>query len=98
MSQFTIDNSTNLSNNTNSFNVQNSYVADDQAQPLAWLSSLKSRVQHQDIQERRVDNVGEWVMQTEGFRKWNGRSGRGEDNNVVLFYYGGLGVSKTFVR
>jgi len=37
-------------------------------------------------------------MQTDEFRKWHGRSGRGEDNNAVFFYYGGLGVSKTFVR
>ena len=27
---------------------------------------------HPDIQERHVDNVGEWLMQTEEFRKWCG--------------------------
>lgn len=69
MSQYTIDNSTNLSNNTNSFNAQNSYVvADDRAQLLAWLSPLEPRARHQDIREHRVDNVGEWVMQTDEFR------------------------------
>jgi len=37
-------------------------------------------------------------MQTDEFRKLHGRSGRGEDNNAVFFYYGGPGVSGIFVR
>ena len=30
---------------------------------------------HPDIRERHVDNVGEWVIQTEEFRKWWGLGG-----------------------
>jgi len=30
---------------------------------------------HPDIQERHVDNVGEWLIQTEEFRKWGGSGG-----------------------
>ena len=109
MSQYTIDNSTNLSNNTNSFNVQNAQniqnnyvVADDRSPLLAWLSPLEPRLRHQDIQERRVDNVGEWLLQTEEFRSWHDWSGEGESESegdkAVLFCYGGPGVGKTFIR
>ena len=72
MSQYTIHNSTNFSDNNNSFNVQNNYsVADDGSQLLAWLSPLEPKLRHQDIRERRVENVGEWLMQTEEFRSWH---------------------------
>ena len=103
MSQYT-DNSTNLSNNANSFNlqnvlVQNNYaVADDRSPLLTWLSPLEPKLRHRDVQERRVDNVGEWLFQTEEFRSWHGRSGEGEGDNAVLFCYGGPGVGKTFIR
>ena len=99
MSQYTIDNSTNLSNNTNSFNVQNNYVvADDRSPLLTWLSPLEPRLRHRDIQERRVDHVGEWLLQTEEFRSWHAGSGEGESDKAVLFCYGGPGVGKTFIR
>ena len=102
MSQYTIDNSTNLSNNTNSFNVQNvqnSYVvADDRSPLLTWLSPLEPRLRHRDIQERRVDNVGEWLLQTDEFRSWHAGSGEGEGDKAVLFCYGGPGAGKTFIR
>ena len=46
--------------NTNSFNnVWNSFtVTDDRSQLLTWLSPLEPRLRHQDIQERRVDDIG----------------------------------------
>ena len=97
MSQYTIDNST-FFGNTNSFNVQNNYVADDRSQLLAWLSPLEPKLRHQDIQERRVDNVGEWLLQTEEFRRWHDGSGESEGGGAVLFCYGGPGVGKTFIR
>ena len=108
MSQYTVDNSTSLSNNTNSFNVQNvqnlqnvqnNYVvADDRSSLLTWLSPLEPRLRHRDIQERRVDNVGEWLFQIEEFKNWHARSGEGEGDKAVLFCYGGPGVGKTFIR
>ena len=99
MSQYTIDNST-LSNNTNSFNsVQNNYVvADDRSQLLTWLSPLEPKLRHRDIQERRADNVGEWLLQTEEFRTWNSWSDESEGDKAVLFCYGGPGIGKTFIR
>jgi len=99
MSQYTIHNSTNFSDNNNSFIVQNNYsVADDRSQLLAWLSPIEPKLRHQDIRERRVGNVGEWLMQTEKFRSWRDGRGGGEGDKAVLFFYGAPGVSKTFTR
>jgi len=89
MSQYTIDNSP-FSNNTNSFKVQNYYVADDRSPLLPWLSPLEPRLRHRDIQERRVDNVGGW-LQTEEFGSWHDQSGEGEGGKAVLYCYGGRG-------
>ena len=85
--------------NTNSFNVSHNYtVTDDQSQLLTWLSPLEPRLRHQDIQECRVDNIGEWLMRTEEFRNWHNESGEGEGEKAVLFGYGDPGAGKTFIR
>ena len=98
MSQNPIQNNINCFNNTNTFNVQNNCAADDRSQLLTWLSPLEPRLRHQDIQERRVNNVGEWLLQTEEFKAWYKGSGEGEDDKAALFGYGGPGVGKTFMR
>jgi len=99
MSQHTAHNSSNISNNTNSFNVWNNCTfTDDRSQLLAWLSPLEPKKRHRDIQERRMDNVGEWLLQTEEFRSWHDWSGEDESGSAVLFYYGNPGVGKTFIR
>lgn len=93
-------------NDSNAFNVTNSYnnvwdnhtITDDRSQLLAWLSLLEPKLRHQDIQERRVNTVGEWLLQTEEFRSWCADNGEGESDNAVLFCYGALGVGKTFIR
>jgi len=97
MSQNPIHNNNNCFNNTNTFNVQN-YAADDKSQLLAWLSPLEPRLRHQDIQERRVNSVGEWLLQAEEFKSWHNWSGEAEAEKAVLFGYGGPGVGKTFMR
>ena len=76
----------------------NCTIADDRSQLLTWLSPLEPSLRHRDIQERRVDNVGEWLIQTEEFRKWRGMSGEGQSDSAVLFCYGDPGVGKTFIR
>ena len=97
MSQYTVSDNKNCFNTTNY--VWNSYgVADDRSQLLNWLSPLEPKLRHRDIQERRVDNVGEWLIQTEEFRNWSNGSGEGEGGNAVLFCYGDPGVGKTFIR
>ena len=86
-----------FSNNINSFNTTIA-VADDQSDILSWLSPLEPRLRHQDIQERRVENVGEWLLKTKEFRDWCARSGARESDDAVLFCYGDPGVGKTYIR
>jgi len=91
---------------TNSFNTTNSYntvgnnctITEGRSQILTWLSPLEPRLRHQDVQDRRVESVGEWLLQTEEFRSWCAGSGRGESDNAVLFCYGDPGVGKTYIR
>ena len=91
---------------TNSFNTTNSYnnvcnnfnIVDERSQVLAWLSPLEPSVRHHDIRERRVEDVGEWLLRTEEFRNWYAGSGGSESENAVLFCYGDPGVGKTFIR
>jgi len=85
-------------NNTNSFNNvwNNCTITDGRSQLLTWLSPLEPRLRHQDIRERRIENVGEWLMETEEFRSWYDWNGEGE--KAVFFGYGAPGVGKTFIR
>ena len=88
-----------FSNNINSLNTNvNFTLADDRSNLLTWLSPLDPKLRHQDIRDRRVENVGEWVLQTEEYRRWNADSARGESDKAVLFCYGNPGVGKTFIR
>jgi len=92
-----------FSNNINSLNtainVWNNYtIADGRSQILAWLSPLEPRLRHQDIRDRRVENVGEWLLQAEEFRSWHAGSGEGESDDAVLFCYGDPRVGKTYIR
>ena len=100
MSQPAIYGNKNCFNNTISNNNvwNNCTIADDRSQLLAWLSPLEPKLRHQDIRERRVENVGEWLMQTEEFRSWHDYRGEGGDDKEVLFCYGAPGVGKTFIR
>jgi len=93
MSQF-------FSNNTNSLNttVNNITIADDRSNILAWLSPLEPRLRHQDIQDSRVEHIGEWLLQTEEFRNWCAGSEGSESDSGVLFCYGNPGVGKTYIR
>ena len=95
-----------FSNNTNSLNtsytaisVSNNFTAaDDRSNILAWLSPLDPKLRHQDIRDRRIENIGEWLLQTEEFRAWNAGSEGSESDKAVLFCYGDPGVGKTYIR
>lgn len=92
-----------FSNNTNCLNaaikVSNSYtIADGRPQILTWLSPLNPKLRHQDIQQRRVGNVGEWLLQTQDFKSWCVGSEGGESDNAVLLCCGDPGVGKTYIR
>ena len=89
-----------FSNNIGSLNTTNINftAADDRPNILAWLSPLDPKLRHQDIRDRRVENVGEWLLNTEEFRSWYAGSEGGESGNAVLYCYGGPGVGKTYTR
>ena len=89
-----------FSNNIGSLNTTNInfIVADDRSNILAWLSPLDPRLRHQDIRDRRVENVGEWLLQTEEFKRWCGESEGDIFDMGVLFCYGNPGVGKTYIR
>jgi len=90
--------------NNNSFNTTNSFnnawnytVAEEKSRILAWLSPLDPWNWHEDIRARRVDGVGDWLFQTDEYRKWfDGRSGC-ESDGSALFCHGGPGVGKTYI-
>ena len=85
----TIDSNNNVWNNCT--------FTDGRSQFLAWLSPLEPSLRHQDIRERRVRSVGEWLLQTEEFRSWRDGSGEDESDGAVLFCHGDPGVGKTFI-
>ena len=91
-----------ISGNTNSFNIKNVWnnytVADEKSEILAWLSSLEPQRRHQDIRSRRVDEVGDWLLQTEEYRNWFGGICGGKSGSSAIFCYGGPGVGKTYIR
>ena len=95
-----------FNNNSNSFNTNGSFnttyinptVPDERQNILAWLSPLDPKIRHQDIRDRRVENVGEWVLRTEEFRSWYAGSEGGEFDQTVLYCYGNPGVGKTYIR
>ena len=88
-----------FSDNINCLNTTvNFTVSDDRPNILCWLSPLDPKLRHQDIQAHRVENVGEWVLQTEEFRRWCTGGGGVESDNSVLFCYGDPGVGKTYIR
>ena len=88
-----------FSNNINSFHTVNNFtVANDRPNILAWLSPLEPGLRHQDIQDNRVENIGEWLLQTEKFKSWCASGGGGESDSAALFCYGDPGAGKTYIR
>jgi len=83
--------SSNFSNNIiNSFN----RFDDEKERILAWLSPLEPKSRHHDVRDRRVEGVGNWLLQTEEFLHWR----KGTSANSALICYGHPGVGKTYIR
>jgi len=92
-----------ITDNINSFNVSsvsnvsNHYtLADDRSEILKWLSPLEPCTRNQDVRTRRADNVGEWLLETDEFRRCDGAQHEGADQ--ILFCCGDPGVGKTYLR
>jgi len=112
MSQPHTNEDTNLSsdpnyfNNAHSFNTTNSFnkvwnnctIADEDSGIWAWLSPLEPQTRHDDIRARRIEKVGDWLLQTEEYRNWLGGTSNGGPNCSALFCYGDPGVGKTYIR
>jgi len=73
-----------------------SYKSDEDTQIMRWLSPLEPKYTHQDIQKRRFDCVGDWLLETGEFREWRG--GEGGADKAVLFCSGNPGVGKTYLK
>jgi len=90
--------------NTNCANVSNSYnnttinmgTNEESRRIQEWLSPLEPGRRHQDVRNRRLDGVGDWVLQKDEFVSWR-RSRDGSDDRA-LRCYGGQGVGKTYIR
>ena len=91
------------SSNTNFANVSNSYnhtinvgVSEESARIQAWLSPLEPHARHQDVRNRRLDGVGEWVLKKNEFESW--RNSQDSSVNCTLLCYGDQGAGKTYIR
>jgi len=61
-----------------------------------WLSALEPYVRHRDVRNRRLNGVGEWVLQKSEFESWH-KSQDGSVNRTLLCY-GKQGAGKTYIR
>jgi len=94
------------SKNSNCFNTDNSVnyvwnncqIADEDSEIWAWLSPLEPQSRHNDIRGRRIERVGDWILQTEEYRNWLGGTSSGGPNCSTLFCYGDPGAGKTYIR
>jgi len=89
--------------NQNIGNVSNSYnhainvgTSEEPLKIQAWLSPLEPHARHQDVRNRRLEGVGEWVLRKNEFESW--RQSRDGSGNPILLCYGDQGVGKTYVR
>ena len=76
----------------------NCTVADERSQILAWLSPLEPQRRHHDIRTRRVKEVGDWLLQTEEYQNWISGTPESKADGSALFWHGGPGVGKTYIR
>jgi len=89
------DNNANCGNIIGSYN-NTVYKSDEDAQVMRWLSPLEPSNRHRDVRTERLDGVGNWLLETRGFREWMGSDGGAE--KAVLFCSGNPGVGKTYLR
>ena len=68
-------------------------VNEESARIQEWLSPLEPRARHQDVRNRRLDGVGEWVLQRNEFESW--RKNQDSSMNPTLLCYGDQGGGKT---
>ena len=87
---------TGVGNVSNSYNTINVGMDEESLRIQEWLSPLEPYKRHQDVRNRRLDGVGEWVLRRSEFESW--RKGQEGSVNLTLLCYGGQGVGKTYIR
>ena len=87
---------TNVGNVLNSYNTINVGMGEESLRIKAWLSPLEPHKRHQDVRNRRLDGVGEWVLRKSEFESW--RKSEDGSGNRTLLCYGTQGVGKTYIR
>ena len=97
MSQHHINDNINCFNNANvSNNIiiwNNCTVANEKSEILAWLSPLEPQIRHQDISTRRVSEVGDSLLQAEGYRNWFGGIQGGKSDGSALLCHRARGLA-----
>jgi len=78
---------------TNSYNPRD---VDESPHILQSLSPLEPRICYQDVRTRLLDDLEDWLSQTEDFI--NRRDGRDESIMATLFGSGAPGAGKTYLR
>jgi len=84
--------------NVNSGNINdsfNTYMSDEDGKIMPWLSPLEPNHRHQSVCTDRFDGIGDWLLETSGFREW--RDSEGGADKAVLFCSGNPGVGKTYL-
>ena len=90
------DSNTNVGNVSHSYNTINVGVDEEPLRIQAWLSPLEPDLRHRAVSNRRLDGIGDWVLQKNEFKSW--RKSEGGLIDPTLVCYGGQGVGKTFIR
>ena len=89
--------------NQNIGNVLNSYnhtinvgISEEASRIQMWLSPLEPHARHQDVRNRRLDGVGDWVLEKNEFESW--LKSQDSSGNPTLLCYGDQGAGKTYIR
>jgi len=86
-----VGNMSNCYNNTINVRTSEEYLRIQE-----WLSPLEPYARHQDVRNRRLDGVGDWVLGKSEFESW--RKNQDSPVNPILLCYGDQGVGKTYIR
>jgi len=89
--------------NTNFANVSNNYnntinvgVSEESSRIQERLSPLEAHARNEDVRNRRMDGVEDWVLQENEFESW--RESQDTSMNPTILCYGDQGVGKTYIR
>ena len=71
-------------------------ISEESLRIQRWLSLLEPHARHQDVRNRRLDGVGDWVLENHEFESWH--KSLESSGNPTLLCYGDQGAGKTYIR